>query len=144
MTDAVLPASGTTTGLVVDLIRAADAASSMLASIGDQFDLAVDDWLILGVLRDGEGRSMSEVSSQTVASGSSLTRAVDRLVSRSLVYRTPGVADRRRVEVRISDAGRDLHDQMAAQVARLEELVAERLGADRGTTARALRRFVTV
>ena len=52
-------------------------------------------------------------------SGASLTRAVDRLVTRSLVYRTPSLTDRRKVDVRISDAGRDLHAVVSAELADL-------------------------
>ena len=52
-------------------------------------------------------------------SGASLTRAVDRLVTRSLVYRTPSLTDRRKVDVRSSDLGRDLHGVVTADLADL-------------------------
>lgn len=104
------------TDLVKNLLLGAQAASAALAAIATRHDLTVDDWLILDALDAADGLAMSEISRQTLASGASLTRAVDRLVTRSLVYRTPGAVDRRKVEVRISTLGRERHAAMRDEV----------------------------
>lgn len=125
MSDATAPApvSAVTTAsteLIKNLLLGAQATTAAITAIGAQYDLTVDEWLILDGLDSSDGATMSEVSVSTLASGASLTRAVDRLVTRSLVYRTPSATDRRKVEVRISDLGRDLHAQMRCQVSELE------------------------
>lgn len=92
---------------------------SAVSAVGATHQLTADEWLILDALHSHDGLPMSEISALTPPSGASLTRAVDRLVSRSLVYRTPSLTDRRKVEVRISDLGRDLHAAMTADLADL-------------------------
>ncbi|NLG45709.1 MarR family transcriptional regulator [Gordonia sp. (in: high G+C Gram-positive bacteria)] len=125
MSDATAPApvsvaTVASTELIKNLLLGAQATTAAITAIGAQYDLTVDEWLILDGLDSSDGATMSEVSVSTLASGASLTRAVDRLVTRSLVYRTPSATDRRKVEVRISDLGRDLHAQMRRQVSELE------------------------
>lgn len=143
MSDATAPApvSAVTTAsteLIKNLLLGAQATTAAITAIGAQYDLTVDEWLILDGLDSSDGATMSEVSVSTLASGASLTRAVDRLVTRSLVYRTPSATDRRKVEVRISDLGRDLHAQMRRQVSELETSLRSALdvaGADQLTAA---------
>ncbi|MGB3697626.1 MAG: MarR family transcriptional regulator [Gordonia sp. (in: high G+C Gram-positive bacteria)] len=120
----------TSTELVTNLLLGAHATTAAVAALGARLDLSVDEWLILDALHRADGVSMSEVSARTLASGASLTRAVDRLVSRSLVYRSPSATDRRKVVVRISDLGRDLHARMAAEVAGLETALRSGLPSD--------------
>ena len=125
MSDAAGPAPAATivepsTDLVKNLLLGAHAASAALAAIGLRHDLTVDDWLILDALDSADGLAMSEISRQTMASGASLTRAVDRLVTGSLVYRAPSAVDRRKVEVRISDLGRERHTAMRDEVRALD------------------------
>lgn len=88
-----------------------------VTAAGTAHGLTADEWLILDALHTHDGLAMSQVSALTLSSGASLTRAVDRLVTRSLLYRTPSLTDRRKVEVRISDLGRELHSQMTAELA---------------------------
>lgn len=89
---------------------------SAVSAAGATHQLTADEWLILDALHSHDGLPMSQISALTPPSGASLTRAVDRLVSRSLVYRTPSLTDRRKVEVRISDLGRNLHVAMTADL----------------------------
>ena len=143
MSDATAPApvsvaTVASTELIKNLLLGAQATTAAITAIGAQYDLTVDEWLILDGLDSSDGATMSEVSVSTLASGASLTRAVDRLVTRSLVYRTPSATDRRKVEVRISDLGRDLHAQMRRQVSELETSLRSALdvaGADQLTAA---------
>lgn len=143
MSDSTAPAPASvatvvSTDLIKNLLLGAQATTAALAAIGSQYDLSVDEWLILDGLESSDGATMSEVSVSTLASGASLTRAVDRLVTRSLVYRTPSATDRRKVEVRISDLGSDLHARMRGEVSELETALRSSfdvVGADELTAA---------
>ncbi|GAC57211.1 putative MarR family transcriptional regulator [Gordonia hirsuta DSM 44140 = NBRC 16056] len=90
-----------------------------VTAAGVAHGLTADEWLILDALTTHDGLAMSQVSALTLSSGASLTRAVDRLVTRSLLYRTPSLTDRRKVEVHLSDLGRELHGQMTAELAEI-------------------------
>lgn len=107
----------------VDLLKALVLHGHRLqiavTAAGATHGLTVDEWLILDALSTHDGLAMSQVSALTLSSGASLTRAVDRLVSRSLLYRMPSLTDRRKVEVRISDLGQELHGQMTAELAEI-------------------------
>lgn len=91
------------------------------SAVGGAFGLTADEWLILDALSAAEGLFMSEVSARSLSSGASLTRAVDRLVTRSLVYRSPSLVDRRKVHVHLSDLGRSVHAEMTAELAALDD-----------------------
>ena len=62
-----------------------------------------------------EGMKMSELSQHLVVSNGNVTGVVDRLVSEGLAERTNLKSDRRAFLVRITDKGRALMDEMAAE-----------------------------
>jgi DNA-binding MarR family transcriptional regulator len=146
MSDAVGPAlaaagADSSTDLVKTLLLGAHATSASLAAIGARRELSIDEWLILDALDSADGLAMSTLSRRTLASGASLTRAVDRLVTASLVYRAPSATDRRKVEVRISELGRVRHAEMRADVRALDTSLRSLLGANAETVVDVLRRI---
>lgn len=72
----------------------------------------VEQWRILKVLSDGNGRSMGELAEAVLMNHPTLTKTVDRMVSSALVYRVPDPHDRRKVLIFISDRGRGLHTRL--------------------------------
>ncbi|WP_428929376.1 MarR family winged helix-turn-helix transcriptional regulator [Marinibacterium sp. SX1] len=62
-----------------------------------------------------EGMKMTELSQHLVVSNGNVTGVVDRLVSEGLTERCPMENDRRAFLVRITDKGRALMDDMAAE-----------------------------
>lgn len=144
MSDAAAPAPVTeaTADLVKNLLLGAQATTAALAAIGARHDLTVDDWLILDALDSADGLAMSEISHQTIVSGASLTRAVDRLVTGSLVYRAPSAVDRRKVEVRISTLGRERHAAMSAEVQELDASLRSLLGSEADSVVAVLGQVV--
>ncbi|MBM7369494.1 MarR family transcriptional regulator [Gordonia hydrophobica] len=135
-------AVGASTDLVKHLLLGAQATSAALTAIGARHDLTVDEWLILDALDSADGIAMSAISQQTLASGASLTRAVDRLVTSSLVYRAPSAVDRRKVEVRISALGRERHAAMRSEVQALDLALRSILAADADSVTAALAQVV--
>ncbi|QRY63036.1 MarR family transcriptional regulator [Gordonia sp. PDNC005] len=146
MSDAAGPAVAATglessTDLVKNLLLGAHATAASLAAIGTNRELTVDEWLILDALGNADGLSMSTLSRRTLASGASLTRAVDKLVTASLVYRAPSATDRRKVEVRISELGRERHAEMSDEVRALDSTLRSLMGADADIVADVLGRI---
>jgi DNA-binding MarR family transcriptional regulator len=78
-------------------------------------DVSLDQWRVLRSLSGNEGRTMGELSERLQIPSASVTRIVDGLVDRALVFRHGSAVDRRRVEVLLSDAG-------AALLVRLEDI----------------------
>ncbi|GII64115.1 MarR family transcriptional regulator [Sphaerisporangium krabiense] len=79
--------------------------------------LTLDQWRVLDVLATTEGLAMSEIAAAAVITGPTLTRAVDRLVDRAYIYRNLDHTDRRRVLVRLSERGAEVHRELASRVA---------------------------
>jgi DNA-binding MarR family transcriptional regulator len=77
--------------------------------------VSLDQWRALRSLSTSEGRTMGELSERLQIPAASLTRIVDGLVDRALVFRHGSAVDRRRVEVLLSEAG-------AALLVRLEDI----------------------
>lgn len=111
---------------LVSLLQATKTIVTALTSIGAPFELTADDVLTLDALARRGSQSMAELSRHTAATGATLTRSVDRLVSRALVYREVSAEDRRRVEVHLGDRGADIHRQLADELADLDADVLRR------------------
>jgi MarR family transcriptional regulator, organic hydroperoxide resistance regulator len=68
----------------------------------------VEQWWILKVLSDGNGRSMSDLAEAVLLNHPALTKTIDGMVSDALVYRAWDPEDRRKVLMFCSDRGRIL------------------------------------
>jgi MarR family transcriptional regulator, organic hydroperoxide resistance regulator len=101
----------------------------------------LDQWRVLTHLADGTGHPMSEIAAQAMVPAPTLTKIVDRLVDRALVYRRADDADRRRVLVFLSEHGRAEHARLAPAVAAVGESLTAELGTDAGLLAALLERL---
>lgn len=80
---------------------------------------------------------------QTLVTSGTMTNRVDRLMARGLVVRSPDANDRRRVRVRLTDAGRMVVDAGLADLLDGERALLEVLGpAERTALAALLRRLL--
>ncbi|WP_214365844.1 MarR family winged helix-turn-helix transcriptional regulator [Pseudonocardia sp. H11422] len=104
--------------------------SRQLEGVLSHDGLSLDQWRVVDLLADGQGRPMTEIAGQIVVPGPTLTKIVDRLVDAALVYRLVDDSDRRRVLVFLSDHGRRLHDRLAAEVTHVEAEILSVLGAE--------------
>jgi DNA-binding MarR family transcriptional regulator len=103
--------------LIVTARKAAAAVDRTLAAE----DVTVDDWLVLEALADVMELPMAQVRAATLTSAPTLSRVVDRLVSRALVFREVDAADRRKVRIGLSKRGVVLHRRLAAAVRATEQ-----------------------
>ncbi|SFG00153.1 MarR family winged helix-turn-helix transcriptional regulator [Streptomyces mirabilis] len=102
-----------------------------LDEIAGQHDLSIIQARLLGVLRDREP-TMNQLGRLLGLDKSSISGLVDRAQRRGLVTRTVSANDRRAFQVSITDAGRQLVEQLAEQFAeRIELSVAPLPDADR-------------
>jgi DNA-binding MarR family transcriptional regulator len=102
-----------------------------LDEIAGQHDLSIIQARLLGVLRDREP-TMNQLGRLLGLDKSSISGLVDRAQRRGLVTRTVSPNDRRAFQVSITDAGRQLIEELAAQFAeRIELSVAPLPDADR-------------
>jgi len=100
-------------------------------------DVSLDQWRALRCLSADEGRTMGELSERLQIPAASLTRIVDALVDRALVFRHGSAVDRRRVEVLLSDAG-------AALLVRLEDIALSHEAQYQATTGLAVDDLIAV
>jgi DNA-binding MarR family transcriptional regulator len=109
-----------------------------LAGVLAEEGCSVEEWRVMSAVADGQGHPMTEIAEHVLMPAPSLTKLVDRMVARNLVYRRPDPDDRRRVLLYLTARGRMLHDRAARRVhsdqARLLDAVD-----DQGELARLLR-----
>lgn len=77
---------------------------------------SLQEWRVLSALADGAGHSMSEIAKFVLMPAPSLTKLVDRMVSRHLVYRRPDPTDRRRILIFVSARGREAYRRLQETV----------------------------
>ncbi|WP_219461885.1 MarR family winged helix-turn-helix transcriptional regulator [Nonomuraea rhizosphaerae] len=94
-------------------------------------DLTVEQWRILRALADGRGHSMGDLAAAVLMPHPTLTKAVDRLIDRALVYRGPSAGDRRRVAVFLADRGAELLVRVEGAIAGHHRLIAAAFGEER-------------
>jgi DNA-binding MarR family transcriptional regulator len=91
-------------------------------------DVTEEQWRILQVLSDEQGRSMGELAERVLMNHPALTKNIDKLVGRSLVQRAADSADSRKVLVYISDLGLEMVARLKKSVDEHHDVVAETLG----------------
>ncbi len=105
----------------VDLLRqVVSGLTSRVEEILVGDDLTLDQWRVLHTLTEGGPLSMSDLGGRTRISGPTLTRIVDRLIERSLLYRNVDATDRRRVVVHAAERGRALCRSLTPRIAEAE------------------------
>jgi MarR family transcriptional regulator, organic hydroperoxide resistance regulator len=106
-------------------------------------DISSEQWRVLSLLADGTGHPMSEIANYALVPAPTLTKIIDRLIDRTLVYRRVDSEDRRRVLVFLSSRGTDLYRMLGVDVALAERELAETLGGqDAAQLAELLTRLV--
>jgi DNA-binding MarR family transcriptional regulator len=78
--------------------------------------LSLAQWRVLRLLSDGAAHAVGEVADAAMLPAPTLTKAVDQLVAAGLLERRAGLADRRRVLVRLTARGRRLQRRLAGNL----------------------------
>ncbi|MQA14314.1 MAG: MarR family transcriptional regulator [Pseudonocardiaceae bacterium] len=116
---------------LVDLVSHAERRlARRIERVLESRELSLDQWRVLCCLAEGEGHPMSEIADYAMVPAPTLTKIVDRLIDRSLVYRRVDDADRRRILVFLAARGRQVHRRLSAEVVREEQAIVEQIGTD--------------
>jgi DNA-binding MarR family transcriptional regulator len=88
-------------------------------------------YIVLAWVRDGNAINPKDFCTQFRHDSGALTRVIDQLVERNLLERARGVADRRKVELRLTETGGQVVTSLIpVVVAHLNSLLADFSGAD--------------
>jgi DNA-binding MarR family transcriptional regulator len=114
--------------LVYRLAQANRAINRQLKPRLAKEGVLIEQWWILKVLSDGNGRSMSDLAEVVLLNHPTLTKIIDRMVSDTLVYRASDPKDRRKVLMFCSDRGRILCHQLELLAISQEAHIMQRCG----------------
>jgi DNA-binding MarR family transcriptional regulator len=109
--------TGLESSLAYLLSRAERSVNRGLSAVLATEEVTVDQWRILQALADGRGHSMGDLAEAALMPHPTLTKAVDRLVERAVVYRGHDPSDRRKVAVFLANRGSDLLSRLEAGIA---------------------------
>ncbi|MEV0969273.1 MarR family winged helix-turn-helix transcriptional regulator [Microtetraspora glauca] len=129
--EAPVTSSGLESSLAYLLSRAERAVNRSLGAALASEEVSVEQWRILQALADGRGHSMGGLAEAALMPHPTLTKAVDRLVERAVVYRGHDPLDRRKVVVFLADRGRELLARLEAGIAEHRRAVLAAYGAAR-------------
>lgn len=108
---------------VTSLVQTTKEFSLSVSDITAPHGYTVDEWLVLRAIQHGDGSFVSQISDASGCAGAALTRAVDKLVSNGLVYREASQIDRRKVVVFITEAGREVCEEINSRILKLEDSI---------------------
>jgi DNA-binding MarR family transcriptional regulator len=96
--------------LILNVIRCADMLKGDMDSLLKPFELSQTQFNILRICKgaQGKGRTCSEISERLVTKVPDVTRLLDRMEKKGLVYRDRCTNDRRVVWIYISEKGTNL------------------------------------
>jgi MarR family transcriptional regulator, organic hydroperoxide resistance regulator len=100
--------------------------------------IALEQWRVLKLLCDSDGRSMGDLAAAGLMNHPTLTKTIDRMVSDALVYRRADDLDRRRVLIFISEHGRALTDRLNRMASRQQDEIVESCGDDQAIQLKRL------
>ncbi|MEU8157319.1 MarR family transcriptional regulator [Micromonospora sp. NPDC048986] len=120
-------------GAPADLLRSLTRAERLLArrlgAVLADDAISIEAWRVLCLLADGQGHPMSEVSVEASLPPGTLTKLVDQLVDRNLVFRRVDPIDRRRIRAYLTVRGRREHARLDERVrASISELGITEMG----------------
>jgi MarR family transcriptional regulator, organic hydroperoxide resistance regulator len=93
----------------------AQANRQIQKQLDDEFSnegVPVEQWRILSLLSEKNGRSMSDLTQAALLNHPTLTKMIDRMISSALVYRRADPNDGRRVLIFISEHGRSVNERL--------------------------------
>ncbi|WP_347338897.1 MarR family transcriptional regulator [Mycolicibacterium sp. P9-64] len=114
------PQGDVATSMSAVMLRAARRLTTGVETELQESGLGIDHWLSMDALASSAGLTMAELQAATLTAGPTLTRVVDRLVTRALVYREVDQFDRRKVRVFLSKRGTTLHRSLRERIAPVE------------------------
>jgi DNA-binding MarR family transcriptional regulator len=126
-----------TYALVDALVQSGFVVMGAVTRVGAAHDLSLTQMRVLGILRDRRLR-MAELAAFLGLEKSTMSGLVDRAERRGLLARAKSTDDGRAVDVFMTPEGRELAEQVHAEVRRALAPVTDRLDADQRRAVTAL------
>ena len=98
----------------------------------------VEHWRVLKILIDRDGQSMGDLADKVLMNHSALTKMIDKMVANGLVHRALDPGDNRRVNIFITETGRELHERLSPHDAKLDQEFENALGSEQMKTLKHL------
>ncbi len=117
---------------VINLIYTANKASDRLSDVLKPFDISLQQFNVLRILRGQKGvpANLSTIQERMIHKMSNTTRLVDKLIAKQLVKRNTCRENRRKVEIFITQSGLDILDKLDNLIAQAERDLTRELKAD--------------
>lgn len=93
------------------------------------FEITGEQWAIIRHLWEEEGLSQREIGEKAAKDKPNITRMLDALEKKRLIYRQPDPRDRRKFCVYLTKEGKQLHDLLLPLVQTLRKQVSRSLSA---------------
>ncbi len=117
---------------------ASNRVSDLIAEAYERlFGLSIPQWRVIAVLGEGTPLTQLAIVSQTVMDKMTVSRAVRPLVERGVIDRAPHADDRRSQYLMLSDAGRQLYENVAPAALAMEAALLEGFSRDEIATLEA-------
>lgn len=84
----------------------------MAQAYQDKFALSITEWRIMAVLGEYPGASADEISAKTQIEKSLISRAISKLLKRSLIERQIAKEDKRRSQIQLSSTGYEVYKEV--------------------------------
>jgi DNA-binding MarR family transcriptional regulator len=94
---------------------------------GERFGLSIPEWRVMAVLGRFAPLSANEVAERTAMDKVRVSRAVARLMKTGLIDRATDSGDRRRSALKLSRAGRRMHEAIIPMARQIEAALLARL-----------------
>lgn len=115
----------------LDLLRTADMLTRGAIGVLKAKDLSLTQYNVLRILRGaGEGLTCGQIAGRMITRDPDVTRLLDRMEKRGLIWRARESRDRRRVLARITTEGRKLVDRLDEPVQKIHRKHLGHLGKD--------------
>lgn len=107
-----------------------------------EFGLSIPEWRVLAHLAGDDAVSVREIHARVDMDKSKVSRAAARLEEAGLIEKRENAADRRLLDMRLTDKGRDLIGRIVPIADAFQAEVEARLGEDAAAFRRALARLL--
>jgi len=117
---------------VVQLIISGDYVQNQLNSTLKPFEITVQQFNVLRILRGqkGEAVSLSTIQERMINKQSNTTRLVDKLINKAYVNREINTSNRRKVSISISKRGLDFLKDIDPVIDNIENSITQKLTKD--------------
>lgn len=120
--------------LPIALLRAREATMRLFKPHVDSCGLTLPQWRVIRALADSGEMDATDLAERCVIMPPSLSRIIRALAERGLIARESAAGDARRLQLRLTGAGRALYDRFSPESERIYRRLEQEFGAERVDT----------